>query len=481
MAQTDEAELHARIRRFESFDRNRLNASYHGVAARLDRLPAGRWHRKIMWLFGAAVFCDCLDMYVGGGILAQLFSSGWSTVDQNALFSSITMIGYLIGALLAGYLADRFGRRKGLLVNIMIFAVATLAAAFSPSMEALIAMRGFMGIGLGAALPNAYAALSEYTPPSSRGRYAGWIGLIGNFSPPLGALLTLICVPVFGWRPIFIGIGLLSIAVWVWLLCRLPESPRWLASQGRGEEADRIVSEAEKSFAEQGIDLPALDMDVIAQAVNAEDMQRASWRSLFGRHMIKRTVAASAALFAMNLMVYTITNWTPTIFVLRGLDASLSIGITVVMLIGAPFGIFFLGVFADKHDRKKGLVVCLLLLAFCAYVWSLIPADAIIAIMAVGFVLCAVLYYYSLLACSVYLGEIFPTRVRIRGAGFANAVGRVAGILSPYYVAFLLQSSGASTVFFVNGIILVVLALIIAFCGVETRQRSLEDINDSVL
>lgn len=89
------------------------------------------------------------------------------------------------------------------------------------------------------------------------------------------------------------------------------------------------------------------------------------------------------------------------------------------------------------------------------------------------------LYYYAILACSVYLGEGFPTEIRLRGSGFAHAIGRLAGIISPYAIAFLLQSYGAPAVFLTNGAVLIVLAIIIGFCGEETRGKSLEEINAS--
>ena len=245
--------------RLSSTEKQAIRISYPGIAARLDRLPSGTWHRKVMFLFGGIVFCDCLDMYVGGGILAQLLQNGWSTVDLNAVFASITMIGYLLGALFAGYLGDRFGRRKSLLFSTMLFSVMTFLAAFAPTMETLIVMRGFMGVGLGGALPGSYGALSEYTPPLVRGRYASWLGLIGNFSPPLGALLTVLVIPIFGWQAIFIGISLISLLAWFILWRYLPESPRWLASKGRCAEANEIVLSAERSFLQQGIELPEID------------------------------------------------------------------------------------------------------------------------------------------------------------------------------------------------------------------------------
>ena len=139
------------------------------------------------------------------------------------------------------------------------------------------------------------------------------------------------------------------------------------------------------------------------------------------------------------------------------------------MLIGAPVGIFILSFLADKHSRKGGLIVTLLLVAVCGYLWSLVPVDQVALIMAIGFVLCCLAYYYSLLACSVYIGEIFPTELRARGSGLANAIGRIAAIISPMWISYLLSTSGAASVYLVNGIILVVVAILIGVFGVETR------------
>lgn len=475
------AEINARCDRLSDADKAVFSKSYHGIAARLDRLPVGTWQRRIVFIFGGAIFCDCLDQYVGGGIIAHLLKDGWSTAELNASFISMTMLGYLIGALMSGYLADHFGRRKGLLINILIFIIATFAAAFVPSMEALIACRFVMGIGLGAALPGSYGALGEFTPPQVRGKYAGYIGLIGNFSPPAGALCTMLLLPLVGWRPIFIGIAILSVFVWVIMFKFMPESPRWLASQGRNEEADVIVCAAEKSFTDKGIELEPINYDEIKDKKQDEETKQLPWSALFRKNAIRRTATICCALFAMNVAIYTISGWTPSIFVLKGMDVSLSIGITVVMLVGAPVGIFILSMLADKFNRKPALVVTLIATAICGYLWSLIPVENTGLIMGVGFVLCALVYYYALLACSVYIGEIFPTELRIRGAGFANAVGRVGAVLSPYWVAALLQSAGVDAVYFVNGAICIVVAIILGIFGIETRNKSLEEINDKIV
>lgn len=108
----------------EQLSHQELQTSFHGVAARLDRLPSGKFQRKAMWLIGGVCFCDCLDMNVGGPIIAQLLASGWSDAGLNALFISITAFGYLCGGLMAGMVSDYFGRVKSCIVNTAIFVAA---------------------------------------------------------------------------------------------------------------------------------------------------------------------------------------------------------------------------------------------------------------------------------------------------------------------------------------------------------------------
>lgn len=476
-----QATIEARTDRLNNIEETELHKSLHGIGLRLDRLPTGPWHWKMLWLIGGALFLDHLDMYIGGGLIASLLADGWSTVELNSWFQSITMTGYLIGAMVSGVVGDHLGRKKALLLFIAIFAGATFIAGFSPDMITLIICRGLMGIGLGAFLPCGYGPFGEYVPPQKRGKYSGYIGLIANTSPPLGAGLTMVIIPLFGWRVIFFGIAIVGFIVWLLIFKFMPESPRWLASKGRYDEADKIVSAAEKSFTDKGVVLDPITKEQIEKIKTELAKEKVSlpYRALFSKKLIKRTIAASASLMAMNLMVYTITTWTPTIFVMRGMDTQYSIFITFIMLLGAPFGVFLLSLFGNKHPRKVGLVVCLLILAVAGYVWS-IQTD-IVLIMGVGFAMCTVLYYYSLLACSVYLGEVFPTEIRLRGSGFSNGMGRIISILTPSVVAFFLQTSGVVSVYVFVGICMVIFAVVIGICGVETRNKSLEDINDSTI
>ncbi len=128
------------------------------AGARLDRLPICSFHWRILALIGAGMFLDAFDIYLAGGVLGAVLKEGWSTLDLNAAFVSSTFLGMTIGAWLSGILGDRFGRRFSYQVNLAMFGLASIAAAFAPSMYVLIGLRFIIGIGLGAEIVVGYRA-----------------------------------------------------------------------------------------------------------------------------------------------------------------------------------------------------------------------------------------------------------------------------------------------------------------------------------
>src|ERR1700716_1348890 len=148
------------------------------AGARLDRLPIGSFHYRIFWRVGAGMFFDGYDLYVAGGVLASLIQSKFSTLPQNLQFISLTFVGMTIGSLVTGFLGDRFGRRFTYQINLLIFGLASLAAAFAPDMTTLIWLRFLMGLGLGAEIVVGYATLNEFLPPKSRGRWLSMMAFL---------------------------------------------------------------------------------------------------------------------------------------------------------------------------------------------------------------------------------------------------------------------------------------------------------------
>ena len=208
------------------------------IGARLDRLPITRLHRKVFGLVAIGMFFEGFDIYIAASVLGSAYKSGFSTLAQNGLFISVTFIGMTLGALLTGLWGDKFGRRFTYQVNLTLFGLASLASAFAPNMESLIALRFVMGLGLGAENVVGYSIMTEFFPAKVRGRWSGMICTLVTAGLPVSALLAWLLVPAFGWRVMFVlgGVG----ALIAWFLRRsLPESPRWLASVGREAEADR--------------------------------------------------------------------------------------------------------------------------------------------------------------------------------------------------------------------------------------------------
>src|ERR1700760_4464475 len=148
------------------------------IGGRLDRLPLLPFHYRVFWLLGAGMFFDGYDLYVGTNVLGATVQSGFSTLQQNAQFISLSYFGLTIGAFVAGFIGDKYGRRFIFQFNLIIFGISSVAAAFAPDMASLNWIRFVMGIGLGAEIVVGYSTLTEFVPPQFRGRWLSFMALI---------------------------------------------------------------------------------------------------------------------------------------------------------------------------------------------------------------------------------------------------------------------------------------------------------------
>ncbi|EBS1109731.1 MFS transporter [Salmonella enterica subsp. enterica serovar Eingedi] len=193
---------------------------------------------------------------------------------------------------------------------------------------------------------------------------------------------------------------------------------------------------------------------------------------LFKGQMLRRTLVAITVLIAMNISLYTITVWIPTIFVNSGIDVTKSIFMTAIIMIGAPVGIFIAALIIDHFPRRLFGSLLLIVIAVVGYFYSIQTEEW--AILLYGLVMISFLYMYVCFASAVYVPELWPTHLRLRGSGFVNAVGRIVAVFTPYGVAVLLTRYGSVTVFVVLGMLLAACALILFCFGIETRRVSLE-------
>jgi MFS transporter, putative metabolite:H+ symporter len=437
--------------------------------ARLDRLPISRFHWRILLLIAAGGFFDAFDIYLSGSVMAAMLKDGFSTLAQNAVFVSATFFGLLIGAALAGYVGDRFGRRYSYQANLAVFGLASLAACFAPDIETLTVLRFVMGVGLGAELVVAAGTLCEFIPPAFRGRWGALLGLLINVGLPAANAAGYFVIPGFGWRAMFAIAGVGAIFVWI-LRKQMPESPRWLESQGRKEEAEATLRKIEAEVEAQRGKLPP-----VAAVRNLEAPNAPIWM-LFSRGMIGRLVVASLAHIAINVSVYGFIAWLPTFLVKQGLTVVQSLGFTTLMTLGSPFGAFIGFIFADRIPRKLGMLSACAAIVLFGLIYPRVSDPTLVT--AVGFALVSACYFLVAIAFYGYVPELFPTSLRLRGCGLANSCGRAASIAMPYLVVFLFERFGVSGVLGVVVATLTILGIAVAILPVEMGAASLEEIEE---
>lgn len=197
------------------------------AGARLDRLPISKFHWRILGLIAGGMFLDAFEIYLAGGVLGALVKSGWSDMARNAQFISVTFAGMVVGAWVAGVLGDRYGRRFSYQANLLIFGLASFAAAAAPSMTWLIATRFVMGVGLGAEIVVGYVTMAEFVPPQHRAKWGAGLAALTNTALFISSFAGFLIIPSVGWRWMFVIVGIGALFVW-YLRKAMPELPRWL-------------------------------------------------------------------------------------------------------------------------------------------------------------------------------------------------------------------------------------------------------------
>jgi MFS transporter, putative metabolite:H+ symporter len=442
------------------------------IAARIERLPFSPWHVKVRLIMGVATFFDAFDALAIAYVLPVLIPLWKLAPAQIGLLISIGFAGQLVGAILFGWLAERFGRVRVATWTIGIFSVFSLVCAFSWSYPSMLAFRFVQGLGLGGQVPIAAAYINEIAKAEKRGRFF----LLYEVIFPVGllavALVATWVVPNLGWQWMFV-IGALPALLATVMRRLLPESPRWLAAAGRMEEADRTLRAIEDEISARGAKpLPALPSSLPAVAA-----VKASWRDLFSGIYLSRTLAVWVMWFCTYLIVYGISGWLPTIYrtifklpLQQALQYSLAA--TAAGLIGALACAYLI----DRTGRRAWFVGAFFAGAVPLFVLWLRGAGNSASDVMIYASLSYAMINTLALGLYLYTPEIYPTRVRAVGSGAATAWLRVASMIGPFMIGAILPNAGLGIVFLVFGIAASVGGAVALFT-LETRGRALEELS----
>lgn len=433
------------------------------IGSRLDRLPVGRFHRRLATLIGAGMFFDGFDIYLAAGVLGALANTGFATMVQNGWFASATLFGMTLGAFVSGWLGDRFGRRFTYQGNLAIFGMASFAAALAPTMAWLIGARFVMGVGLGAEIVVGYATFTEFIPPAVRGRWLGILAWPVQLSAFLASAIGLAVIPTLSWRVMFLIAGAGALATW-YLRKNVPESPRWLEQRGRYDEADAVMRTIE---AEAGVASPPQGI------APARPIVATLGKSFMTRSGIPtRLFVGSTTLVVLNAVIYGFLTFVPNFLVQQGFGIIRSIGFTTAMTLGSPVGGLIALLLADRVGRKTMLVGSALLAAAVGSTYPFVGNGPLIIV--VGFVLVTLIYVNSVSGFAMFVPEMFPTDIRLRCTGICNTIGRVVGAAVPVIVVRLYALDGVTGVVALMVGFLIMQAVVVGWLGVEPRRLSLE-------
>ncbi|HKW61626.1 MAG TPA: MFS transporter [Candidatus Acidoferrum sp.] len=437
------------------------------AGARLDRLPLSSFHRRILTLIGIGMFFDGFDVYVAATVLGATLKAGFSTLAQNAQFVSVTFVGMMLGSFITGFLGDRYGRRFTYQANLVIFGLASVAAAFAPSMPVLILLRGVMGLGLGAELVVGYAAMTEFVPPQARGKWVGALSVFVVTSLPFSALASTLIIPRSSWRTMFVLAGLGGLIVW-YLRKALPESPRWLESVGRMEEAEAIMKSIEEEVIREHGPFPS-------PILSRPGPPMRTVAALLSPVLFPRLVVGMVTLIVANTLIYGFVTWLPTFFVTQGRSIASSFIYSFFMSAGAPVGSTIGTLTADSWGRKRVIIGASLATIVVGAIYPFLVNPVFLVI--TGFLLVVAIYVQVTLLFAIYVPELFPTDVRMRATGICNTAGRAATMVTPFFVVALLRTYGIAGVLGMIIGLLVVQIVVVMLFGVEPRKRRLEEMD----
>jgi putative MFS transporter len=450
------------------------------ISARLDRLPPTRTIWRLVALLSLGGFFEFYDLFFTGYVAPGLVRSGILTPTTPGLFGNsgiasfgaALFAGLFLGTALFGFVADRFGRRSIFTTSMLWYTGATVVMAFQTDAFGLNLWRFIAGIGIGVELVTVDTYIAELVPKAVRGRAFAYNQVVQFVAVPVVAFLAWQLVPIAplgldGWRWVVL-IGSAGALFVLWIRRNVPESPRWLASHGRGAEAEAVLRQLEARVeAEAGRALaPPASADASAPRGHFAEIWRAPYR--------RRTLMLIVFNIFQTVGFYGFSNWVPTLLIAQGIAVTTSLQYTFIIAMASPLGPLLGVLFADRFERKWLVVSA----AFCIAVFGLAFARMTSAASLILFgVLVTLSNNIMSFTYHAYQAELYPTRVRALAVGFVYSFSRLSVVFSSFVIAFALGRFGVDGVFtLIAGCMAVVMASI-GILGPRTRNRALEDIS----
>ncbi|MCL2877214.1 MAG: MFS transporter [Acidobacteria bacterium] len=395
----------------------------------IDDSGRNRVSVTVILLCGLIMLMDGFDYRIIT-VAAPLIMKEWSVSDGAFIYVfSAAFAGYFIGAIAFGALSDRIGRKKTLIITACIFSVGTLFVYFTNSLQSLIAVRIFTGIGIGGAVPCAITLTSEYSPLKQRGKYVSIMYSGFLIGVVLGGFLAGGILERFGWRPLFLVGFFAPVAAIVLVGLKLPESIRWLSARGQTAGQRALIARLLPQIA------PDVKFDESTRFVFTAAKHKGSIRNLFAGRLSWVTPVVWAYYLVSSLAVFFISSWTPRLLIIKGYTASPAAYITGSIDIMVTIGCMFSGFYFDKAGFRKGAIPYLIAVVCVLFTGGLESMGFVLLLMTGSFFINS-----AHMAVTILAPIIYPSECRNLGGGAAIAAGRIGAIIGPIIGGILLDT-----------------------------------------
>ena len=447
------------------------------IPRRLENLPASAHLWRLVILLSLGGCFEIYDLFFTGYIAPGLTRSGLLTTTTQAFFGfsgigafvAATFAGLFVGTFFLGFLADKFGRRSIFTYALLAYTAATVAMALQSTSSGLLLWRFIAGIGIGVEIITIDAYITELVPSSIRARAFAVNQAVMFIAVPVVAFLSWWLVPlspygIDGWRWVVLIGAAGSMVIWV-LRLFVPESPLWLARQGRSEEANRIMQTLE---AAAGATSPPAQPRATPVRAAASPV---GFAALFKPPYLPLVVLFMVFNFCQAFGFYGFANWVPTLLVEKGITVTKSLQYSFIVAFAYPIAPLLAATFADRFERKW--IICGAYAAIIAFgsAFSQLTDPALLILSGVLLTAANMTMSY---AYHAYQTEIFPTAVRARAAGLVYSMSRVSAMFSGFIVAYVLREAGVGGVFGLITTAMVIVIVAIAIFGPLVRGKPLD-------
>jgi MFS transporter, putative metabolite:H+ symporter len=445
------------------------------IAARIERLPLSAWHVKIGVVVCTGFFFDAFDVLNLSYAMPVLFGRWHLTTGQVGTMISVGFIGQIFGALFFGWLAERVGRVRSAAATILLFSVASLACAFAWNPLSMEVLRFIEGWGLGGAIPILATYVGEFAQARRRGRFILSYQCAFAIGIPVTAWIGNFVVPHLGWQWMFVLGALPGLAV-LPMAFLLPESPRWLASRGRIDEADATLARIEAIISRNGVrKLPPIP-EGLPQVARATTHVGDLFRGIY----LRRTLMVWTLWFCTYVMIYGFLTWMPTIWkAVYHMPVDQALAYQAKFQTIASPGFILTILLIDLIGRKRMFMLGLGAGGILLLTLSALPAPEPLLVLLI-LALAQLMVGMLALALSTYTAELYPTELRALGSGFGNGWLRLGGTAGPAFIGAMLPLIGFSGILTSFGLLLLVGFAVCALFAIETKGEVLERLSPSL-